>query len=192
MCKKKERFEEDNILHAWKKAWENKDIIWELVIISYQASYRGAKKNKKENFLQKHLFIAAVQIVLWAECVFLVYSAIQGTLKLEGGELITDAVFFSVFQAGAFYANGKRIAVDKKQETWVRHSTTLEMMREEMVRYVQKLPPYKDLDKSARDMIFSENFLKIQEANQKKFAENMESKEASILDIVERMKFPKS
>lgn len=44
MCKKKERFEEDNILHAWKKAWENKDIIWELVIISYQASYRGAKK----------------------------------------------------------------------------------------------------------------------------------------------------
>ena len=66
------------------------------------------------------------------------------------------------------------------------------MMREEMVRYVQKLPPYKDLDKSARDMIFSENFLKIQEANQKKFAENMESKEASILDIVERMKFPKS
>lgn len=41
-------------------------------------------------------------------------------------------------------------------------------------------------------MIFSENFLKIQEANQKKFAENMESKEASILDIVERMKFPKS
>lgn len=192
MCKKKERFEEDNTLHAWKKAWENKDIIWELVIISYQASYRGAKKNKKENFLQKHLFIAAVQIVLWAECVFLVYSAIQGTLKLEGGELITGTVFFSVFQAGAFYANGKRIAVDKKQETWVRHSTTLEMMREEMVRYVQKLPPYKDLDKSARDMIFSENFLKIQEANQKKFAENMESKEASILDIVERMKFPKS
>ena len=57
MCKKKERFEEDNILHAWKKAWENKDIIWELVIISYQASYRGAKKNKKENFFQKYLLV---------------------------------------------------------------------------------------------------------------------------------------
>lgn len=192
MCKKKEPFEEDNILHAWKEAWENKDIIWELVISSYQASYRGAEKNKKENFWQKHLFIAAVQIVLWAECIFLAYSAIQGSLKLEGSELITGAVFFSVFQAGAFYANGKRIGVDKKQETWVRHSTTLEMMREEMVRYVQNLPPYKGLDKSARDVLFSENFLKIQEKNQKKFAENMETKETGILDIAEKIKLSKS
>lgn len=193
--------EQKELLYKWKSVWAppkdawglpEDDIITQYVIVSYCTSCSKAVQNKDKNFKRKDEFIDLVYSILILECIALISALASGAFQDAGSGLITGLVFLSIFQAGAFYATGKQISVRKYQETWARHSYTFGKMQAEMILYLYSLPPYKGLEENKKKERFIRNFLEIQEDNQKKFVDNMETKEENILDIAEKLKLPSS
>lgn len=82
----------------------------------------------------------------------------------------------------------KYVDIKKYQETWVRHSTHRQKLEREMLLYTQALEPY-TAQCINRKETFMENVIEILSENQSKFANNMETKEKTLMDIANYIRF---
>ena len=167
------------------------DFFAKFIASTYRSFVHKSSKNKKENFQQKNRFIWKFRIAAIVESLLLLcITVFWETQQLDRTLLISCIIFFSAFQAMLFRAEEKKIAIDKKQETWVRHEVFLETLQEEMIRYVQELSPYGGLSSAQQNALFTQNALEILKSNREKFMKNMEG-EASLADLPDSLKLSK-
>lgn len=200
---------EQRILEEWETTWngtQEKDdkksekadannpnqMICDLVRENYKFFARKAAQNRDDNYAQKNRLLYGIGIAVFVESILLLLLTIYWEkMEWSSSGLIMYVVYFSAFQAILFCAAGKKIAVDKKQETWARHTDALGRLQDAMVRYTQGLSPYEGLNDEEKRKMFARRFLRIVNLNRKKFVKNMESKEADLTDLLEKLKLTK-
>lgn len=200
---------EQRILEEWETTWkraqekENKksekadannpnQMICDLVRENYQFFAGKAAQNRGDNYAQKNRLLYSIGAALIVESILLLLLTIYWEEKgWSSSGLVMYVVYFSALQAMLFYAAGKKIAVDKKQETWARHADALGMLQEAMIQYMWGLSSYEGLNDEEKRKMFAQCFLRIIELNRKKFVKNMESKEADLTDLPEKLKLTK-
>lgn len=197
---------EKRILEEWETAWkgaqgEDDDentqtdankMLYDLVRENYNIFARKAALNRDDNYAQKNWLLYGIGIAVFVESILLLLLTIYWEkMEWSSSGLIMYVVYFSAFQAILFCAAGKKIAVDKKQETWARHTDALGRLQDAMVRYTQGLSPYEGLNDEEKRKMFARRFLRIVNLNRKKFVKNMESKEADLTDLLEKLKLTK-
>lgn len=200
---------EQRILEEWETTWNgtqkkddkksgkadannpNKMILY-LVRENYKFFARKAAQNQHNNYAQKNRLLYGIGAALIVESILLLLLTVCWEEKgWSISSLVMYVVYFSALQAMLFYAAGKKIVVDKKQETWARHADALGMLQEAMTQYMWGLSPYEGLNDEEKRKMFAQRFLRIIALNRKKFVKNMESKEADLTDLLEKLKLTK-
>ena len=160
------------------------------ILEEWETAWKGAQGEDDDENTQTDA--NGIGITVFVESILLLLLTIYWEkMEWSSSGLIMYVVYFSAFQAILFCAAGKKIAVDKKQETWARHTDALGRLQDAMVRYTQGLTPYEGLNDEEKRKMFARSFLRIVNLNRKKFVKNMESKEADLTDLLEKLKLTK-
>ena len=206
MCKKSNKDNKNNvsILDAWSDSWSSSNYEGEctdkgnsvdsstdeLFQKKYKEAYskteQRAKKNKILNFFFKIVFIALLTIYSGALC-------LVGSRLIQSKTALNSVLFPVILMAlggiGVILAVLKVLDVFRFQETWARHRWMKELLDLEMIRFVEKIPPYSvTIKENVRKMLFRKRVLEIQQNDIEKFASNLESKEQR---LGEGLSFPK-
>ena len=192
MC---QRQEENNspILTCWSKIWNSNtcgskcpeeadsedspkgDLFQEKYKEIYHLIEQKAEKNKQLNFRWKKRFVVLLviySVALFGVGIWLLLSKTDLSRELFPVLLIALSGF------GILFAVLKWLDVSRFQETWARHRWMKELLDLEMIRFVEKIPPYCDtISEDQRKMEFRKRVLEILQKNIEKFASNLESKE---------------
>lgn len=184
--------ERDKIIENWRSLWDKQggDKDFENLLIEIwgetkEKEENNKKKNKnwKRGFLWVHL-IGIVFILGWTVCFILSpINICSKTFVVKWPDFLAGAAFLSIMTIWASAVVSKYVDIKKYQETWVRHSTHRQKLEREMLLYTQALEPY-TLHCINRKETFTENVIAILSGNQDKFANNMETKEKTLMDIV--------
>lgn len=193
-----------SILTCWCNIWNNnacKDdcpekmntgdcFKYDLFMEKYKETYHiaefEAKENKEWNFYWKKLFVillAIYSVILLGVGIRLILS------KADLSGVLLPIIIIALGGFGILFSVLKWLDVSRFQETWARHRWMKELLDLEMIRFVEKMPPYFDtISEEKRKMIFRIRVLKIQQKNIEKFTSNLESKEQR---LGEGLSFPK-
>lgn len=183
---RKRNFEEFE--KEWRK--NNNQGTDEIFIRNLESGYneicRKIKKNKRKNFQMKLLCLTPFCIItiLFVVVIFKYNIEVYSMSKSFSGFLeksnwtfpiySTTIYVIAVIMTGIF---NKWINVKKYQETWVRHSNHRHQLDIEILKYLEKLEEYRNLNLEEQKILFKKNIIAIWNGNQKKFNENMENEE---------------
>lgn len=181
-------YDDKSIVTCWKDKWDqseikkSKELVWfgERLETEYYDVVKKADENRDKNFQSKKMFLATLIMTgVLGTVAFFRYFFIWGkddklaALTLGG----TICVVFCIWICGAI---AKWIDTKKYQETWTRHRSTQCAIEREMMKYICEVEPYNNVQ---GEKLFVKEILKIEEVDMGKFAENMENKESSMMDI---------
>lgn len=139
------------------------------------------RKNRKKNFRYKGIYIVLFSALGILYLFFFLSGASEGEGIFSGiGDNWAVFLTFPVFNL----AIAKWIDVKKYQETWSRHYMQKALLEDEMYKYIYAIEPY---DTEDAEEAFIRQFLKIKQANDLKFIDNMENREKSITDMFEQI-----
>lgn len=139
------------------------------------------KKNRKMNFRWKRIYIVLFTVLGILYLFFFLSGVSEGEDALRGiGDNWAVFLTFPVLSL----AVAKWLDVKKYQETWARHHVQKALLEDEMYKYIYAIEPY---DTEEAEEIFVRQFLKIKQANDLKFIENLETKEKSITDMFDQI-----
>lgn len=164
-----------------------------------------ASKNKRDNFFWKGLVsmlitlsVPAILIVGWIVChIFSLEHVLlnffwdfeNNRVYLPNCTVAAAVLVFTMFTI--LTGITKWIDTRKFQETWVRHENAKERLDMEMRKYVLGLEPYDEnfsqTVRRERDHHFMLNVLEIFAENLEKFKNNMENKEISVRDSLDKL-----
>lgn len=181
----------DISFEAWKKCWDNglekkpqkeeyKKFAEDMKqLLDWRRS--KIKKNRKMNFLWKGIYI----VLFVALSILYLFFFLSGDSKGEGAlsGIGDNWAVFLTFPVLSL-AVAKWLDVKKYQETWTRHYMQKALLEDEMYKYIYAIEPY---DTEEAEEIFVRQFLKIKQANDLKFIENLETKEKSITDMFDQI-----
>ena len=197
MCRKREG-NNLSILTSWSSIWNSstsgskyteksnsEDCTKDgLFLEKYKEAYRmaayEATKNKILNFCWKIGFVFLLAIysaALFGAGIWLIIS------KTDLRGVLIPAILMALGGLGILYTLLKLLDVSRFQETWARHRWMKELLDLEMIRFVEKIPPYSAaISEDERKMEFRKRVLEIQQENIEKFASNLENKEQRLGD----------
>lgn len=139
------------------------------------------KKNRKMNFRWKRIYIVSFAALGILYLFFFLSGGSEGEGVLSGiGDNWAIFLTFPVLSL----AVAKWLDVKKYQETWARHYMQKALLEDEMYKYIYAIEPY---DTEDAEDIFVRQFLKIKQANDLKFIENLEEKEKSMTDMFDQI-----
>ena len=195
---KKKKDPKWKLYKEWEKEWLSDEIdeekaknalFFQLFTYDYEYSYEGTEYNKWKNFKTKHWcmlpFLIATGMFLLNVIVYNVSVFINAGSFVKFVEDMDWS--FSIYST-AFYAIALIITyliinwlnVKKYQETWIRHSEHKYAVEMEMFKYINGMGNYYYTN---RKKYFVENIMKIWDANQNRFIENMK-KESNMMNII--------
>lgn len=181
-----------NNFEEFEKEWRKNDNqeIDEIFIKSLKSDYdeicRKIKRNKRKNFQMKMLclipfcIITVLFIVIIIKYNMEVYSvskSFSGFLKKANWTFPIYSTTIYVIAVIMTRIFNKWINVKKYQETWIRHSNHRHQLDIEILKFLEKLEDYDNLDREERKILFKINIITIWNGNQKKFEENMKNEE---------------
>lgn len=206
MCKKQNNDNGNNlsVFASWHDCWNSSSCEGEgtdkvnsensssddLFLEKYKETYRmaefKAKENKEWNFYWKKLFVILLAIysaILLGVGIRLILS------KTDLSSVFLQVIITALGGFGILFSVLKWLDVSRFQETWARHRWMKELLDLEMIRFVEKMPPYcATISEDKRKMKFRIRVLEIHQKNIEKFASNLESKEQR---LGEGLSFPK-
>ena len=103
--------------------------------------------------------------------------------KTDLNSVLFPMILSALGGLGILLAALKWLDVSRFQETWARYSWMKTLLDLEMIRFVEKIPPYSaSISEDERKMEFRKRVLQIQQENIEKFASNLENKEQRLGD----------
>ncbi len=181
------------ILNEWKNVWNHhglkdeenncNDTFYELFIENYYYASLKKEKNKKNNFRWKYVFLFVFLGSFLFCCSFFYHAYTKDEVKVLQSLISSGILFLLMMMACGVIS--KLLDIRKYQETWVRHSSLIHMLDQEMLLYIYGMEPYNQIDKEEKFML---KILDIWGKNQKKFKQNMEQKENEVMDIFKKLK----
>lgn len=187
-----------SILTWWSKIWNRNtcgaectentnsgvspkdDLFFEKYNEIYSSVELNAKKNKKLNFRWKKRFVILLAIYSVA---LLIAGILIFQSKANWNSVLFPVIVSALGGFGILLAVLKWLDVSRFQETWARHRWMKTLLDLEMVRFIEKIPPYSaTISEDERKMEFRKRVLEIQQQNIEKFASNLESKEQRLGD----------
>lgn len=197
MCRRRE---ENNltILTHWSSIWNRNtggadypekansvdspenDFFLEKYKETYHIVELKAKENKEHNFMWKRRFVISLtvySVLLFGAGIFVFLS------KTDLNSVLFPMILSALGGLGILLAALKWLDVSRFQETWARYSWMKTLLDLEMIRFVEKIPPYSaSISEDERKMEFRKRVLQIQQENIEKFASNLENKEQRLGD----------
>lgn len=195
---KESRKAESDLYSKWQEKWQSQeDVFVQFYKASYEYSRMKRDYNKKRNFQYKKIFII-VLLILTGLFIWDVMSDNKWMQRCRllripidfKGCILEKIILFGGIVLIAAIVN-KWIDINKYQETWVRHSKTVNRLNSEMLKYVEEIGPYEQpfqWQEDQRRTIFIKSVLKIWNDNSEKFTDNMENKEKELMDVFEYIK----
>ena len=177
------------ILLKWKECWDNglkkkpekREYIEFANFMEELWSWLNKKieSNRTKNFRYKRIYIVSFVVLSILYLIFFLSG-----ISNEKGIISTIGENWAVFLTFPVFgfAVAKWIDVKKYQETWVRHYMQKALLEDEIYKYIYAMEPY---GTDEAEEIFIRQFLKIKQANDLKFIENMETKEKSLMDMLD-------
>lgn len=199
---KREKDPKWKLYKEWEKVWlsdeidEEKaknDLFFQLFTYDYKYSYEDAEYNKWKNFKTKRWcmipFLIAtgmflLNIIVYNVCVFINAGSFVKFVKAMDWSFSIYSTAFYAIALIITYLIIKWLDVKKYQETWIRHSEHKYAVEMEMFKYINGMGNYYHIN---RKKYFVENIMKIWDANQNKFIENMK-KESDMKDMISSIK----
>lgn len=189
--------ERDKIIENWRSLWDKQggdkdfeNLLKEIWGETKKKEENNKKKNQrwKNIFLRVHL-IGIVLVLVQTVCFILSpINICSKTFVVKWPDFLAGTAFLSIMTIWASAVVSKYVDIKKYQETWVRHSTHRQKLEREMLLYTQALEPY-TAQCINRKETFMENVIEILSENQSKFANNMETKEKTLMDIADYIRF---